>query len=127
MPVRLRGAEVSNTSRMAVSAMAVGVTIKVAAIGDFQANDARIEVALEVGAPLAVEVVDDDDFVASGDQCIDEMAADEAGTAGNEDAHRWLGVVGAFEGGRAVGELVAEVGDRLFEAGFEGDPGLPAE
>jgi hypothetical protein len=43
---------------------------------------------VDVLAPAAAEVVDDDDVVAAGEQRVDEVRADEAGPAGDEEHAR---------------------------------------
>lgn len=44
------------------------------------------EVVYEVLLPAGEEVVDDDDAVAPGHEAVDEVAADESGAAGDDDA-----------------------------------------
>src|SRR4051812_25036566 len=56
--------------------------VRVAKVGD-----GELGTGIHVLAPPRAEVVEDDDLVAPRDQGVDDMASDEAGSSGHDDAH----------------------------------------
>jgi hypothetical protein len=63
-----------------------GDRVRVADVGAVQPHPA-LQRAGEIGLLAGGQVVDDGDLVAAVDEGVDEVGADEAGSAGDEGAH----------------------------------------
>jgi hypothetical protein len=54
-------------------------------IGYVTADEVRL--LIDVFGIAGAQIVEDCDLVAIGDECVDEVGTDEAGTAGDENSH----------------------------------------